>query len=380
MNSRIYLSPPHVGNEELELVKDVFATNWISPAGPHIEMFEYELAAFNGVPYAAALASGTAAIHLALIVLGVEPGDEVICSSFTFAGTCNPIVYLHASPVFVDSEESTWNMDPVLLEEAIVDGIKRGKKPRAIILVHLYGMPARLDEILSVAARYEIPIIEDAAEGLGASYQGRKLGSFGHLGVFSFNGNKIITTSGGGALVSDDESWIKRAKFLSTQARDPFPHYEHTVIGYNYRLSNVCAAIGVGQMRVLDKRVDRKREIFEFYQKRFAIHSAISFQPEIPGSYSNRWLTTVVFDSDAGVSPEQVRLELEKHNIETRPLWKPMHLQPVFQSARCFVNGVSEKLFACGLCLPSGTALSEDQLSRIADLTEDALNKRGTGK
>ena len=283
-NNRIWLSPPHMSGEEVKYVQEVFDTNWVAPVGPHIGRFEDSLASYVGVKHAAALSSGTAAIHLALIVLGVQAGDEVICQSFTFSGSCNPILYQGAKPVFVDSESETWNIDPDLLKEAIDDRVRKtGRKPKAIIVVHLYGMPARMDEIMAVSQQYEIPVIEDAAEALGSDYKGRKCGSIGHLGVLSFNGNKIITTSGGGALLSNNEEWIKKARHLSTQAREPFPHYEHKDIGFNYRLSNVCAAIGLGQMSVIDSRVERKREIFNYYKRSIAHLQSISFLDEPAG-------------------------------------------------------------------------------------------------
>jgi dTDP-4-amino-4,6-dideoxygalactose transaminase len=363
---KIWLSSPHMGAEEIKFVQEAFDTNWISPVGPHINAFENDLAAYNSIPYCAALGSGTAAIHLALILLDVKADDEVISSSFTFSGSCNPIRYQGATPVFVDSEESSWNMDPQLLEDAIKDRISKGKKPKAIILVHLYGMPARIQELMSIAKRYEIPVIEDAAEALGSSYDGQKLGTFGDFGVYSFNGNKIITTSGGGALVSLRKDWIERAKFLATQARDPAPHYEHTHVGYNYRLSNVCAGIGRGQMMVLDERVSQRRAVFQFYQQQLGSSAGVKFPQEAKNAFSNRWLTTILIDpAKAKLNREEVRLALEKENIETRPLWKPMHLQPVFKHFPAYTNGISERLFDNGLCLPSGSNLTEQQLERI---------------
>lgn len=365
MNNKLYLSSPHMGGEEIKFINEAFDTNWVAPVGPHIEGFEKDLALYNGISHCAALGSGTAAIHLALIILGVERGDEVICSSFTFSGSCNPIAYQGAVPVFVDSEADTWNMDPTLLREAIQDRIKKGKKPKAIILVHLYGMPARIDELMEIAKEFSIPVIEDAAEALGSTFQGKKLGTFGDLGIYSFNGNKIITTSGGGALVSENEPWIKKAKFLSTQAREPAPHYEHTQIGYNYRLSNVCAGIGRGQMKVLDERVRQRRAVYHRYQDELGKLTGLSFPAEQPGAFSNRWLTTILVDKSAPVTREDIRLELEKHHIESRPLWKPMHLQPVFSSAPAYTSGVSEKLFDTGLCLPSGSNLTEIDQTRV---------------
>lgn len=360
-----------MGGDEIKFVQEAFDTNWISPVGPHITAFEEELSAYVGMQHGAALSSGTAAIHLALIILGVQKDDDVICSSFTFAGTCNPIVYLGARPVFIDSEAVTWNMDPEVLEEAIQDRIaKTGKKPKAVIVVHLYGMPAQMKRIMEVCRSYEIPVIEDAAEALGSNIDGQKLGSFGDLSILSFNGNKIITTSGGGALLSNNQSWIQKARFLATQARDPAPHYEHTEIGYNYRLSNICAGIGRGQLKVLDKRVQQRRAVFSHYHSKLAGIKGISFPEEPAGYFSNRWLTTLLVDSlkTNGITREHIRLALEKENIESRPLWKPMHLQPVFKNCSSYQSGVSEGLFTNGLCLPSGSNLTPQELDRIVTL------------
>lgn len=369
---KIYLSSPHMGGEEIKFVNEAFEANWISPVGPHINAFEEELATYNSIKYCAALSSGTAAIHLALIMLDVNPGDEVICSSFTFSGSCNPIRYQQAIPVFVDSEADSWNMDPVLLEKAIKDRIAKGKKPKAIIVVHLYGMPAKMNEITAIAKQYGIPLIEDAAEGLGSSYFGKKLGSMSDMGIYSFNGNKIITTSGGGALVSENKDWIAKAKFLATQARDAAPHYEHTHIGYNYRLSNISAGIGRGQLMVLDERVRQRRDVFNFYKKELSGIKGIEFQNEFEGAYANRWLTTILIDpAQSGFDREKLRLALEKENIESRPLWKPMHMQPVFKEFPSYTSGVSEKFFERGLCLPSGSNLTSQQLSGIVDIIKN---------
>jgi dTDP-4-amino-4,6-dideoxygalactose transaminase len=368
-DSKIWLSSPHMSGKEFEFVKEAFESNWISPVGPHITAFENELAMYTGSPYCAALSSGTAAIHLALIILGIEAGDEVLCSSFTFSGSCNPIAYLRAVPVFVDSEMETWNMDPDLLEIAIKDRItKTGRTPKALILVHLYGMPSKINEIMQIADRYSISVVEDAAEALGSTYNGKQAGTFGHLGVYSFNGNKIITTSGGGALVSSNETWIKKARFLSTQARDSAPHYEHSEIGYNYRLSNVCAGIGRGQLQVLNERVNQRRKVFEVYKKELG-SLPIQFIDEPQGHVSNRWLTTVLFESFE--QREHIRIALEKKNIESRPLWKPMHLQPVFKNSPAYRNGVSESLFDRGLCLPSGSNLSTADHARVVEAIND---------
>lgn len=363
-----------MGGDEMRFVMEAFNTNWIAPIGPHVDAFETELAEVNGVEHCAVLSSGTAAIHLALIILGVEHGDEVLCSSFTFSGSCNPIKYVGATPVFIDSEAESWNMDPDLLEEAIKDRIKRtGKTPKAIILVHLYGMAARVKELMEVARQHDIPVVEDAAEALGSTYQGRYLGTFGDIGIFSFNGNKIITTSGGGAMVSRNSHWIKKARFLSTQARDAAPHYQHSTIGYNYRMSNVVAGIGRGQLKVLKQRVDQRRANFEFYRKALQTVSAISFQNEPRDVRSNRWLTTVQIKHNQ-VDREMIRLALEDQNIESRPLWKPMHLQPVFANCPAYVNGVSEGLFKHGLCLPSGSNLSKEDLESVVQVIKSTFD------
>jgi dTDP-4-amino-4,6-dideoxygalactose transaminase len=357
-----------MSGEEMRFINEAFETNWVSPAGPNLPAFEKSLADYVNVPHCSALSSGTAAIHLALIILGVGQGDEVICSSFTFSGSCNPIVYTGATPVFIDSEETTWNMDPKLLKEAITDRIRiTGKKPKAIIVVHLYGMPAKMDEISAVASEFNIPVIEDAAEALGSTFHGKKLGSFGEIGIFSFNGNKIITTSGGGAMVSKNEAWIERSRFLATQARDRAAHYQHSEIGYNYRLSNVCAGIGRGQMTVIEERVKKRRLIHATYYESLKGLPGISFNDEPDGAFSNRWLTTILVDprQTAGVDREEIRKRLEKSNIESRPLWKPMHLQPVFSACPSYVSGVSETLFNNGLCLPSGSNMTDDQIDRV---------------
>ena len=364
-NKKIWLSPPHMGGRERELVKEAFDANWIAPVGPHISNFEQELSKLSQNFNIAALSSGTAAIHLALILAGVQKNDNVICSSFTFSASVNPIKYLGANPIFIDSDKESWNMCPELLTKAIKDGIKNNKKPKAIILVHLYGMPAKLDELIGVASSFEIPLIEDAAEALGSKYKNQQLGTFADFGIYSFNGNKIITTSGGGALVCKNKKLIEKAKFLATQARDEAPHYEHSEVGYNYRMSNVCAAIGVGQLEVLTERVTRKREIFNFYKNELSMIKEITFLEELEPSFSNYWLTTILLDKNSTIDREQLRLHLEKDNIESRPLWKPMHLQPVFKDCKSYVNGVSEDLFNRGLCLPSGTAMTTEDLKII---------------
>ncbi|CAL1519252.1 aminotransferase class I/II-fold pyridoxal phosphate-dependent enzyme [Chitinophaga sp. MM2321] len=364
MNEKIWLSSPHMGESERKYVTAAFDTNWIAPLGPNVDGFEKDLELYTGASHVAALSSGTGALHLALILAGVEAGDEIICQSMTFSASANPIAYLGAIPVFIDSEMDTWNMDPVLLEQAIQERIAKGKKPKAIIPVHLYGMPAKMEEILTIANKYDIAVIEDAAEALGSTYNDQSCGTFGTFGILSFNGNKIITTSGGGALVGSDKAAMEKARFLATQARDPAPHYEHSQIGYNYRMSNVCAGIGRGQMEVLDERVRQRRANYRHYEEQLALLPGVQFVDEKAGAFSNRWLSTVLIDpvKSGGISRETVRLALEKQNIESRPLWKPMHMQPVFSGAPAYVNGVSAKLFEDGLCLPSGSNLTPQQL------------------
>jgi dTDP-4-amino-4,6-dideoxygalactose transaminase len=375
--TKIWLSSPHMGGGEFEFVKSAFETNWIAPLGPHVDGFENDLQSYLKVGHAAALSSGTAALHLALIIAGIGQGDLVLCSSFTFSASANPIVYQGATPVFIDSEPLTWNMDPDLAEEAIKTLSAKGQMPRAMILVHLYGMPAQMDKFQIIAKKYNILIIEDAAEALGSHWNGQMMGSFGDMAVLSFNGNKIITTSGGGALVSDNQDWIQKARFLSTQARDPAPHYQHSNIGYNYRMSNVLAGIGRGQMTVLADRIVNRRANFSYYQKALSDIKGISFLAESPGFFSNRWLSCILVDpalSD-GITREDIRLALEKENIESRPLWKPMHLQPVFKEYPVWVNGVSERLFDQGLCLPSGSNLSAADLQRVVFIIRSLWNK-----
>lgn len=379
-NERIALSLPHMGGNEQKYVDKAIETNWVVPLGPDVQGFEKDLERFFGEKKTVvALSSGTAAIHLALVQLGVGYGDEVICQSFTFAASANPIVYLGAKPVFVDSEADTWNMSPLLLEEAIKDRIAQtGKKPKAIIPVFLYGMPAKMDEIMAVANRYEIPVIEDAAEALGSSFKGQMCGTFGTFAALSFNGNKIITTSGGGALVCPTEEDAKRTMFFATQARDNAPHYQHTQIGYNYRMSNICAAIGRGQMEVLSERVQRRREINRLYRDGLKAIDSISFQTApSPDYFSNYWLTSILVDPTQtnGVTRETIRLACEKIHIETRPLWKPMHLQPVFADCPFYGDGTSERLFDNGLCLPSGSILTDDQIQRVIKYVISILSK-----
>lgn len=370
-NNKIWLSSPHMSGNEITFVEKAFQDNWVAPLGPHVNEFERLLAVKTEVGHAAALSSGTAALHLALMVLGVQHGDEVICQTFTFAASANPIKYVGANPVFVDSEQDTWNMDPVLLEEAIIDGIRRGKKPTAIIVVHLYGMPAKMESITDISQKYEIPIIEDAAEALGSSIGNMACGSFGKLAVLSFNGNKIITTSGGGALVGKNEDMIERARYLASQAREPAVHYHHTEIGYNYRMSNLLAGVGIAQLAVLEDRVKARRNNHERYRTYFSKWQEhgfeFIFQPEPENYFSNRWLTCILVDplKNRGLDKDILQHELKKANIESRPLWKPMHMQPVFNDALFFENGVSERLFNQGLCLPSGSNLTENDFERI---------------
>ncbi len=350
----------------MKYINEAFETNWVAPLGPNVNAFEKELSLYLNVKHCAALVSGTSAIHLALIILGVKHGDEVICQSFTFSATANPIVYQGATPIFIDSESDSWNMDPNLLEVAIKDRISKGKKPKAIIVVHLYGMPAKMDEIISIAEMYDIPLIEDAAEALGSKYKGMCCGTLGCMGILSFNGNKIITTSGGGALISNNHDFIHKARFLATQARDNAPHYQHSHIGYNYRMSNIVAGIGRGQLEVLDLRIKQRRDNNAFYRELLKEVKGITFHSEMPNTFSNYWLTSIIVDPKVtGISREDLRLFLEKDNIESRPLWKPMHLQPVFSGAPSYTNGFSEYAFENGLCLPSGSNLTDHEKERI---------------
>jgi dTDP-4-amino-4,6-dideoxygalactose transaminase len=373
---RIWLSSPHMGGEELGFVQQAFDTNWIAPLGPNVDGFENEISQYIEIQHVAALTSGTAAIHLALILLGVERGDEVIAQSFTFCGTTNPILYVGATPILIDSEKSTWNIDPELLEEVILDRIAKGKKPKAVIMVHLYGMPAQIERIENICKKYEVALIEDAAEALGSTINGRKAGSFGDLSILSFNGNKIITTSGGGALLSNNEALIKRSRFLATQARDDAAHYEHTELGYNYRMSNVLAGIGRGQLKVIDSHVAKRRSINSFYRAQLTFEG-ISFQSEFnQGDVSNNWLTAIQIEPKLlGHTREELRLELWESNIETRPLWKPMHLQPLYKGVPYYGNGVSDELFEKGLCLPSGSNLTESDLKRVIEAIYNLLGK-----
>jgi dTDP-4-amino-4,6-dideoxygalactose transaminase len=361
------------GREQL-LVAEAFASNWIAPLGPFVSRFEEEFAARVGVEHALALSSGTAGLHLALMEAGVGPGDEVLVSTFTFAATVNPILYCGATPVFIDSETVSWNMDPELLDAALARRAAAGRLPRAVLLVHLYGQCADLDAIVALCERYGVTLIEDAAEALGATYRGRSPGGFGRSGVFSFNGNKIITTSGGGMLVSDDGDLIRHARKLATQARDPAPHYEHSEIGYNYRLSNLLAAVGVAQLEALEDRVQTRRRNFDYYRVALADLPGIEFMPEAPWGRHTRWLTCIMVDPAAfGADRETLRLTLEARGIEARPLWKPMHLQPAYARFEAVGGGVSEGLFERGLCLPSGSSLTGEELERVVDAVHEAV-------
>lgn len=371
MQDKIWLSSPHMGGAEQKFVKEAFDANWVAPLGPNVNGFEDDLKTYLGTNVeVGALSSGTAALHLGLILLGVGPGDEVLCQTMTFSASANPICYLGAIPVFVDSESETWNLCPIALEEAIKDRIAKGKKPKAIVAVHLYGMPYKVDAINAIAEKYEIPVLEDSAEALGSTYKGQACGTFGTIGVLSFNGNKIITTSGGGALVAHSKEIKDKAVFLSTQARDAAPHYQHSEIGYNYRMSNICAGIGRGQMEVLDKHVALRQEMNQFYVELFAQIPGVTVFQEPTNDYSsNHWLSAITIDSAKanGKTAEQLRIHLEQSNIESRPLWKPMHLQPVFKSFPYYGGSVAEDLFEKGLCLPSGSNLVEEDRNRIKE-------------
>ena len=379
MDKRIYLCLAHMSGKEQDYIKEAFDTNWVVPLGPNVNAFEEDLERFIGQDKrVVALSAGTAAIHLGLVLLGVKPGDEVICQSFTFCASANPVTYLGATPVFVDSEEDTWNMDPVLLEQAINDRMaKTGRKPKAIIPVHLYGMPAKMDEICAVADKYGIPVLEDAAEALGSEYKGRKCGTFGCFGALSFNGNKMITTSGGGALIVPNEAAKKEVMFYATQAREPFPYYQHERIGYNYRMSNICAGIGRGQMTVLDEHIAHHRHVHALYKEAFEDVDGITLKCN-PGAdwNANYWLCTILIDPvKTGTDYEAVRVALDGKGIETRPLWKPMHLQPVYAKATAYVNGVSERLFSQGLCIPAGPWVTDADVAYIVEQIKACCKK-----
>jgi dTDP-4-amino-4,6-dideoxygalactose transaminase len=376
---RIYLSPPHMGGEELRFVQEAFASNWVAPIGPHVDAFEKEFSRHLGVRHAAALSSGTAALHLAMKLVGVRPGDEVLCSTLTFVASANPILYEGARPVFVDSDEVSWNMDPALLAEELDVLARKGRLPRAVVLVHLYGQSADIDPILDACNRHGVALVEDGAEALGATYKTGQPGTRGRLGVFSFNGNKIITTSGGGMLVSDDPALIQEAKFLSTQGRDPAAHYEHSRIGYNYRMSNVLAAIGRGQLLVLQERVRQRRANFAFYEDAFDEVPGLTLMPEAEYGVSTRWLSVLQVDPELfGATAEDIRLQLESRNIEARPVWKPMHLQPLFAACRRVGGRVAENLFRRGLCLPSGSALIAGERERIVEVMLSTPRRRAS--
>ncbi len=378
LSHRIWLSSPHLGVEETVFVEEAFKTNWIAPLGPHVDAFEREMASHVGIAHAAALSSGTAAIHLGLVLLGVKPGDTIFCSSLTFVGSCNPILYCGARPVFIDAEPQTWNMSPAALERAFEWAKRDNRMPACVILVNLYGQSADMDALLPICERYGVPVLEDAAESLGSHYKGKSSGTFGRIAIFSFNGNKIITTSGGGMLVANDADLVERARKLSTQAREPAPHYEHIEVGFNYRMSNVLAGIGRGQLRVLDQRVAQRRRVFERYVEALADLPQVRWMPEPEGFHSTRWLTCFTLGgSDANALCHQVMKSLERHLIEARPVWKPMHLQPLFEGAPYFSHqpgtDVAARLFSTGICLPSGSNLSEEQQDRVIDHLRHAL-------
>jgi pyridoxal phosphate-dependent aminotransferase EpsN len=371
--SRIFLSPPHMSGNEQKYINEAFETNWIAPLGPNVDAFEKELAEYVGSKGAAAVSSGTAAIHLALRLLDVQQGDKVFCSSLTFIASANPILYQGAEPVFIDSEPDTWNMSPLALERAMEEAKKEGKLPKAVIVVNLYGQSAKMDEILEICNHYQVPVVEDAAESLGSTYKGKKSGTFGKFGIYSFNGNKIITTSGGGMLVSDDVEALQKARFLATQARDPAPYYQHSQVGYNYRMSNIVAGIGRAQLEVLDERVKARRAIFDRYVQALGDIEGIHFMPELEGTMSNRWLTTLTIDQQAlGVTPMDIINALAEENIEARPVWKPLHLQPVFHGLMYYPHqegwSVSDELFANGICLPSGSSMTVEEQNRVIDV------------
>lgn len=382
--TKIPLSIPHMSGEEVIYIQEAFETNWIAPVGPHIDLFEKKVRDYTTASYSVATSSGTAAIHLALEVMGIQQDDVVFCSTFTFVASANPIIYQKATPVFIDSELDSWNMSPIALEKALIQAKEKGRLPKAIIVVHLYGQPAKMDEIMTLATNYGVPIIEDAAESLGSRYHGKDTGTLGKLGIYSFNGNKIITTSGGGMLVSQQADYISEAKFLSTQAKENLPYYEHETTGYNYRMSNVLAGIGCGQMSALPERVEKKRQIYKRYRDAFSSNLPIKFQTELENTYTNRWLTAVQFEQ---VSPLMMKNELDKHEIETRLLWKPLHMQPVFKTA-LFVSehddnhqiSNAEYLFSTGLCLPSATHMTEADQDYVSETFIKIFNQLMDGE
>ncbi|WP_413509782.1 DegT/DnrJ/EryC1/StrS family aminotransferase [Carnobacterium maltaromaticum] len=379
---RILLSSPHMSGNEQKYIGNAFKENWIAPLGPNVNQFELDIAAYAGVKGASVTSSGTGAIHLALDILGVKQGDSVFCSTFTFVASANPALYLGADITFIDSEVETWNMSPFALERALSDAKKMGKLPKAIIVVNLYGQSAQMDELLEIANSYNVPIIEDAAESLGAEYKGKKSGTLGKIGIYSFNGNKIITTSGGGVLISDDEEIIARSRFLATQARDEAPHYQHSVVGYNYRMSNILAGVGIAQLQVLDERVTRRREIFDTYYQELAGIEGVQFMPELSGTKSNRWLTTLTIDQKIiQLNPYEIMDKMNEANIETRALWKPLHMQPLFKENKFYkdknsLESTAGLLFANGLCVPSGSNMTNIEQTRVIEaIKKIALNK-----
>lgn len=377
MEKRILLSLAHMGGNEQKYIDEAFKESWVVPLGPNVDEFERRLCKFTKAKNVVALSAGTAAIHLGLLMLGVDPGDEVLCQSFTFAASVNPVKYLGANPVFIDSEKDSWNIDPELLEKAIIDRKKiTGKYPKAIIPVHLYGMPAKIDEVIAIADKYEIPVMEDAAEALGSLYDGKACGTFGKYGALSFNGNKIITTSGGGALICPDEESAKRVLFYATQARENRPYYYHEHIGYNYRLSNISAGIGCGQMEVLQEHIDRRRQIHGLYTEAFKGHKYITVHQNPSEKYnSNFWLSTITLSNDSPVTADEIRLLLAEHNIESRLLWRPMHIQPIYKDCPFYGTGVSEDLFNRGLCLPSGSSLTDEDINTVINCIKSAFEK-----
>ncbi|WP_078553417.1 aminotransferase class I/II-fold pyridoxal phosphate-dependent enzyme [Alkalihalobacterium alkalicellulosilyticum] len=378
---KIFLSPPHMSGNETKYIQEAMDTNWIAPLGPNVDAFEKEIANLVGVNEALAVSSGTAAIHLALILLEVKQGDVVFCSTLTFVASANPILYQGAEPVFIDSEPETWNMSPQALEKALQDAANEGKLPKAVIVVDLYGQSAKMDEIVELCNQYDVPIIEDSAESLGASYKGRASGTFGKFGIFSFNGNKIITTSSGGMLISDDEVLMKKARFLATQAKEPFSYYQHNECGYNYRLSNILAGIGRAQLEVLQNRVERRREIFSIYKRELSSFSGLDFMPELVLTRSNRWLTALTMNEEvSGISVPQLLEELSNENVEARHVWKPLHMQPLFDGNRYYSHdentSISEYLFRTGICLPSGSSMSEQDVYRVCSIIKKLISEK----
>ena len=367
IHKRIWLSPPHMSENEQQYIQDAFKSNWIAPTGPNIDAFEGQIADFIGVQHVTALTSGTSALHLALVTLGVKQGDAVICQDLTFAASAFPIVYQGAEPIFIDSELETWNMNPLLLRKALEDLQEQGRKAAAIVVVHLYGMPAKMDEIMDIAAEFHVPVVEDAAEAIGSTHHGAKCGGIGTVGVLSFNGNKIITTSGGGAFLTRNKKLIDHARYLSTQSKGQTPYYHHLEIGFNYKMSNVLAGIGRGQMEILHERVEARRQVFNEYKKHLLGIEGLTFTEELKGAYSNRWLTTILIEPSltGGVTNEEIRLKLESENIESRPIWKPMHLQPIFSKYTNYTDGNAAYLFEKGLCLPSGSAMTKEEIERV---------------